>query len=106
MRPSRGVRCPGCSRRAPRSPSPPPWPEPSRPYGRGRDRGLDTRGRALDHRRDRAGRCRVAVEMGRERFEELVGEALDDVPAELLALMDNVVVLVEDDPEGDDPDLL
>jgi predicted Zn-dependent protease with MMP-like domain len=43
----------------------------------------------------------VAVQMDRERFEELVGEALDEVPAELLALMDNVVVLVEDDPEGD-----
>jgi predicted Zn-dependent protease with MMP-like domain len=39
--------------------------------------------------------------MDRERFEELVGEALDEVPPELLALMDNVVVLVEDDPEGD-----
>jgi predicted Zn-dependent protease with MMP-like domain len=43
----------------------------------------------------------VAVQMDRERFEELVGEALDEVPPELLALMDNVVVLVEDDPEGD-----
>ncbi|GAB3854563.1 metallopeptidase family protein [Micromonospora andamanensis] len=40
----------------------------------------------------------VAVEMGRERFEELVGEALDEVPEELLALMNNVVILVEDDP--------
>jgi predicted Zn-dependent protease with MMP-like domain len=39
--------------------------------------------------------------MDRDRFEELVGEALDEVPPELLALMDNVVVLVEDDPEGD-----
>jgi predicted Zn-dependent protease with MMP-like domain len=44
--------------------------------------------------------------MGRERFEELVAEALDEVPAELLQLMDNVVVLVEDDPEGDDRNLL
>ena len=44
--------------------------------------------------------------MGRERFEELVAEALDEVPAELLGLMDNVVVLVEDDPEGDDRNLL
>jgi predicted Zn-dependent protease with MMP-like domain len=44
----------------------------------------------------------VAVVMGRERFEELVAEALDEVPAELLDLMDNVVVLVEDDPEGDE----
>ncbi|NLU78112.1 metallopeptidase family protein [Micromonospora sp. HNM0581] len=36
--------------------------------------------------------------MGRERFEELVGDALDEVPEELLALMSNVVILVEDDP--------
>ena len=35
--------------------------------------------------------------MGRERFEELVAEALDEVPPELLALLDNVVVLVEDE---------
>jgi predicted Zn-dependent protease with MMP-like domain len=48
----------------------------------------------------------MAVQMSRERFEELVGEALDEVPTELLDLMDNVVVLVEDDPSGDDPDLL
>jgi len=48
----------------------------------------------------------VPVEMSRDRFEELVGEALDEVPDELLRLMDNVVVLVEDEPEGNDPDLL
>ncbi len=40
----------------------------------------------------------VPVEMSRERFEELVGEALDEVPEELLRLMSNVVILVEDDP--------
>lgn len=45
---------------------------------------------------------RVPVEMGRERFEELVRDALDEVPGELLNLMDNVVILVEDDStEGD-----
>ncbi|MEV0938909.1 MULTISPECIES: metallopeptidase family protein [Micromonospora] len=38
------------------------------------------------------------MEMSRERFEELVGEALDEVPEELLRLMSNVVILVEDDP--------
>ncbi|MEU6022717.1 metallopeptidase family protein [Micromonospora sp. NPDC048871] len=38
------------------------------------------------------------MEMDRERFEELVGEALDEVPEELLTLMSNVVILVEDDP--------
>jgi predicted Zn-dependent protease with MMP-like domain len=40
-----------------------------------------------------------------QRFEELVADALDEVPAELMALLDNVVVLVADrDP--DEPDLL
>jgi predicted Zn-dependent protease with MMP-like domain len=36
--------------------------------------------------------------MSREKFEGLVSEALDEVPGELAQLMDNVVVLVEDDP--------
>jgi len=44
--------------------------------------------------------------MSREEFEEAVADALDDVPPELARLMDNVVVLVEDDPPDDDPDLL
>ncbi|MEV0325036.1 metallopeptidase family protein [Micromonospora echinospora] len=48
----------------------------------------------------------VPVEMSRERFEELVGDALDEVPEELLALMSNVVILVEDDPPPGDPELL
>ncbi|MGC4894216.1 metallopeptidase family protein [Micromonospora sp. DT31] len=38
------------------------------------------------------------MEMSRDRFEELVGEALDEVPEELLGLMSNVVILVEDNP--------
>jgi predicted Zn-dependent protease with MMP-like domain len=46
------------------------------------------------------------IEMTRERFEELVADALDTVPAELARLIDNCVVLVEDDPPPDDPDLL
>ncbi len=44
--------------------------------------------------------------MSRERFEELVGEALDSIPPELTALIDNCVVLVEEEPPEDDPDLL
>ena len=44
--------------------------------------------------------------MSRERFEELVAEALDTVPEELTRLIDNCVVLVEDDAPADDPDLL
>ncbi|GAA1872795.1 metallopeptidase family protein [Pseudonocardia ailaonensis] len=43
--------------------------------------------------------------MGRDRFEELVSDALDEVPARLTAAMDNVVVLVED-RHPDDPSLL
>ncbi|RBQ22150.1 hypothetical protein DP939_01095 [Spongiactinospora rosea] len=38
------------------------------------------------------------MEVSRERFEELVSEALDTIPAELTRLMDNVVVVVVDDP--------
>ena len=39
-------------------------------------------------------------------FENLVSDALDEVPAELTALMDNVAVFVEDDPPPGEPDLL
>lgn len=45
------------------------------------------------------------VEMSRARFEELVSDALDEVPEALTRLMDNVVVLVEDQ-NPDEPDLL
>jgi predicted Zn-dependent protease with MMP-like domain len=48
----------------------------------------------------------MAVEMSSERFEELVGEALDEVPPELLGLMSNVVILVADEPPEDGPELL
>ena len=41
----------------------------------------------------------------RERFEELVADALDAVPQELMALLDNVVVLVED-RNADEPEVL
>jgi predicted Zn-dependent protease with MMP-like domain len=40
-----------------------------------------------------------------ERFEELVGEALDELPTEFLRAMDNVVVLVEP-RHPEDPELL
>ena len=48
----------------------------------------------------------VPVDMSRERFEELVGEALDEVPVELLSIMNNVVFLVEDQPPDGGDDLL
>lgn len=47
----------------------------------------------------------MVVRMGRRRFEELVSDALDRIPAELARAIDNVVVLVQDrNPE--EPDLL
>jgi predicted Zn-dependent protease with MMP-like domain len=48
----------------------------------------------------------VPVDMSRERFEELVGEALDEVPVELLSVMNNVVFMVEDLPADGSDDLL
>ncbi|SFQ44963.1 Predicted Zn-dependent protease, minimal metalloprotease (MMP)-like domain [Amycolatopsis arida] len=47
----------------------------------------------------------MPVEMTRQRFEELVAEALDLVPAEFAAAMDNVVVLVEE-RNFEEPDIL
>ena len=46
------------------------------------------------------------LDLPAERFEELVADALDGVPPELTALMDNVAVFVEPEPPNDDPDLL
>ncbi len=47
------------------------------------------------------------AELSRADFEIVVAEALDQVPGELTALMDNVVVLVEDEPPPGEPaDLL
>ena len=47
--------------------------------------------------------------MSREDFEDAVANALDLIPPELMAAMDNVVVLVEDEPTAEqlgdaDPD--
>jgi predicted Zn-dependent protease with MMP-like domain len=46
------------------------------------------------------------IDMSRDRFEELVGDALDEIPGELTRLIDNCVILVEDDAPADDPRLL
>ena len=46
------------------------------------------------------------VEMSREEFEDAVRDALDEIPEELAAQMDNVVVLVEDEPPEGEPELL
>jgi predicted Zn-dependent protease with MMP-like domain len=43
------------------------------------------------------------VELDAAEFEELVADALDDLPPEIARLMDNVVIFVEDEaPDGED----
>ncbi len=46
------------------------------------------------------------VDVSEDRFAELVEQAFDAVPDELVALLDNVVLFIEDDAPADDPDLL
>jgi predicted Zn-dependent protease with MMP-like domain len=48
----------------------------------------------------------TVIDMSRDRFEALVSAALDEVPDELAALIDNCVVLVEDEPPDHAPGLL
>ena len=49
----------------------------------------------------------VPIDMEPERFDALVERALDGIPDELASLVQNVVVLVEDEPpEGEPDDLL
>ncbi|WP_300682634.1 metallopeptidase family protein [Nocardioides sp.] len=44
------------------------------------------------------------MEVSRERFEELVADALDTIPDELARLVSNLVVLVEEEPPAGEPD--
>jgi len=46
------------------------------------------------------------MDLDRAAFEALVEAALDQIPDEIAGLVRNVVVLVEDDPPDDEPDLL
>lgn len=46
------------------------------------------------------------VEMSREEFEDAVRDGLDLIPEDLTALIDDVVILVEDDPPAGRPRLL
>jgi len=46
------------------------------------------------------------MDLDRADFDALVDQALDEIPDEIARLVHNVVVLVEDDPPDDDPDLL
>lgn len=44
--------------------------------------------------------------MNAERFEELVADALDEIPEQLLRMMRNVAIVVEDESPPDGPELL
>ncbi|WP_204164732.1 metallopeptidase family protein [Nocardioides daejeonensis] len=46
------------------------------------------------------------LQVTREEFEALVDRALDEIPEELTRWVHNVVVLVEDEPPPEEPDLL
>ena len=48
----------------------------------------------------------MAVDISDDEFDLAVSEALDQVPGEFMEMLDNVVILVEDEPEGPDKDLL
>ncbi|MDH2414566.1 metallopeptidase family protein [Nocardioides sp. CER19] len=49
----------------------------------------------------------MPIEVSPERFDELVDDALDQIPESLATLVENLVVLVEDEPPEDEPaDLL
>lgn len=49
----------------------------------------------------------MPIEVSAERFDELVVDALDQIPKSLATLVDNLVVLVEEEPPDDEPsDLL
>ncbi|EFQ83266.1 hypothetical protein HMPREF0063_11539 [Aeromicrobium marinum DSM 15272] len=46
------------------------------------------------------------IDVDEDRFAELVEAAFAAIPAELAALLDNVVLFIEDDAPDDEPDLL
>jgi len=48
----------------------------------------------------------MAVEISDQDFDEVVSQALDQVPGQFMDLLDNVVILVEDEPDGPEKDLL
>ena len=46
------------------------------------------------------------IEVSADHFEELVDQAFQTIPSELVRLLDNVHIVIEDDAPVDDPDLL
>ncbi|HSN11191.1 MAG TPA: metallopeptidase family protein [Propionibacteriaceae bacterium] len=48
----------------------------------------------------------MPLELDNEAFDALVDAALERVPPDLLGMVDNAVLLIEDEPPDDEPDLL
>jgi len=48
----------------------------------------------------------MPVTLSDQAFDRAVNDAIDQVPDSFIRLLDNVVILVEDDPPEDEPDLL
>lgn len=48
----------------------------------------------------------MAVDVTPDEFEEYVNDALDAIPDEIFALLDNCIVVIEENAPDDDPDLL
>ena len=48
----------------------------------------------------------MAVEMSFQEFEELVNQAIDEVPEELVAMIDNCMVVIEPEHPAETPNLL
>ena len=48
----------------------------------------------------------MSVTMSADRFEELIADALDSIPEDLMRMLDNVVILVEADSPAGQPRLL
>ncbi|MEZ5186381.1 MAG: metallopeptidase family protein [Candidatus Nanopelagicales bacterium] len=46
------------------------------------------------------------IEVSPERFEQLVAAAVDEIPADLARHIENVAIVIEDDPPRDQPHLL
>jgi len=44
----------------------------------------------------------MSIRLSRQRFEELVAEALDGLPEELAEMLENVAVVVEEEPTDED----
>ena len=79
------------------------WPEPGTSLGQ-----PHVRGDPASAGSERVPRYPEAVplQLDNEAFDALVDAALERVPQDLLAMVDNAVLLIEDEPPEDEPDLL